>query len=128
MSFSGFFLLLPHWVCTFKKKKSQPSSLNQFGLPPLSDGASFHCILVFLVAVSQEISCFIRSSVPESSALAKAVEEFLSAVGINKKVNGKLFHGLPYVSGGPYENSLEGILCFRIPINLGEISSSFGFH
>ena len=81
-----------------KKKKSKPSLLNRFGLQPLSNLASFHCILVFFVAVSQEI-CLIRSFVPEFCP-CKAGEEFLWAVGINRDVNGRSFQGSPSISGG----------------------------
>lgn len=56
--------------------KSKPTALSWFGLQSYSDSAPFHCVFVFHVAVSQEISCEIRSFVPESSVLAKQERNF----------------------------------------------------
>lgn len=59
-----------------KSKPNSLSSLNESGTQSLPNSASFHCVLVFCIAVSQEISCLIRSFFLHGSVLAKQERNF----------------------------------------------------
>lgn len=69
----------------YAHQKSKPSSLSQVGTQSLSNSASFHCLSVFCVAVSQETSCLIRSFVLGSSVLAKRERNFMGTWPISEK-------------------------------------------
>ena len=106
-------------------KKSKPNSLNQFGIQLLSNSASFHCILVFCVAVSQEISCLIRLFLRVLSLQSR--RGILWAVGISKKSMANCSMVCLNFRWYLWKFLRRHFVYFRISIHLGKISPGFNF-
>lgn len=106
-------------------RKSKPNSLNQFGIQLLSNSASFHCILVFCVAVSQEISCLIRWFFRVLSLQSR--RGILWAVGISKKSMADCSMVCLNFRWYLWKFLRRHFVFFRISINLGKISPGFNF-
>lgn len=109
------------------RKKSKSDSLNHFGIQPLSNSASFHCIVVFCGAVSQDISCLVRSFVLESSVLGDR-GGILWAVGISKKSMANCSMVCLNFRWYLAKCLRLHFVYFRISVNLDNISSGFDFH
>lgn len=106
-------------------KKNKPNSLHQLGVQLLSNSASFHCILVFWVAVSQEISCLIRLFLRVLSLQSR--RGILWAVGISKKSMADRSIVCLNFRWYLWKFLRRHFVYFRISINLGKISSGFNF-